>query len=399
MPTFIYRAKNDKGQIVSGTVEAKNEHQGSQVLWENKLKVISIEPKPLVPQFSIFNHISVAEKAIFARQISTMVSAGLQLTAALEVCRNQTTKQYFKDVLKLVIQDIEGGYSLSSAMSKHPDVFDRVFVSVVKAGETAGKLDQVLLSLADRIEKDASFRGKVRGALIYPAFVFCVLIVIGALMMVKVIPQIKDILTESGVQLPVATRMLIWISDFLVRWWWLCSIVVVGLVFAYRYYIKTEAGAKKWGAVSIKIPLLGNLNKQIIMTRFTQTFALLIKTGIPLLDALYSLAEVMDNEVYKRSLYHIASEVERGIPLSVPLSKDKNYPQIISQMVAVGEQSGSLDKIMERLGQFYENTVDEKSKTVGALVEPVVIVLLGVAVGVLVFAVLVPIYQMSSAIQ
>lgn len=395
MPTFIYQAKNEKGQIVSGTVGSENERQATQALWENRLKVITIEPKPILPKFNFFNKVNIAEKAIFARQLSTMVSAGIHLPKALNICLNQSRSKRLQEVLATVIRDVEGGYSLSSAISKHPDVFDHVFVSIVRAGETAGKLDQVLLSLADRLEKDATFRGKVRGALIYPIFIFSVLLIVGALMMVKVIPQIRGLFEESGVPLPWATRALLAISSFLVIGWWAVIIGIVLIIVGFRFYIKTEKGTIWWNNLLIQLPGLGNLNKAIIMARFARTFGLLVKTGIPILDALHSVADVMDNEVYKKALFRIAGDVERGIPLSVPLSKDSHFPPIVGQMASVGEQSGALDQIMDRLGIFYENTVEDKTKSISSLVEPVVIVLLGVAVGVLIFAILMPIYQIA----
>lgn len=399
MPTFIYKAKDQKGQIISGTIVAKNEQEGSQVLWDHKLKVLSIDPKPIISSFNLFNRISVSDKAVFARQLSTMISAGIHLATALNVSLAQTRNNRLKIVLRQVIQDVEGGYSLSSALAKHPDVFDRVFVSVIKAGESAGKLDMVLNSLADRIEKDASFRGKTKSGLIYPAFIFVVMIVIGVIMMINVIPKIKSILEESGGQLPIATRILIGVSDFLAVYWWAALIAVVVIVFGLRFYIHSENGAKWWGNLMIRLPIFGVLNRYIILARFTRTFGLLVKTGIPILDALYSVADVMDNDIYKRSLYRVAGEVERGVSLSVPLAKDPIFPPIVSQMIGVGEQSGALDKILDRLGIFYEDIVDERTKTISSLIEPVLIVILGCGVAVLVFAVLMPIYGIAQNVQ
>ncbi|MCX6806959.1 MAG: type II secretion system F family protein [Candidatus Berkelbacteria bacterium] len=395
MPTFIYQAKNSKGQVVSGTVDAESERVATQALWENKLKVISLSPKPIIPAFNFLRRVSISEKAIFARQLATMVSAGVHLPKALNVCLNQSRSKRMQEVLAQAIQDVEGGYSLSSAIAKHPDVFDHVFVSIIKAGESSGKLEQVLVSLADRIEKDASFRSKVRGALVYPIFVFCVLIVIGALMMLKVIPQIKGIFEESNVQLPLITRILLGLSDFLVHYWWIVIVGIVVLAVLVRMFLRTERGQTLWNTIIISTPGIGGLNKAIIMSRFARTFGLLVKTGIPILEALNSVADVMDNEIYKKAVLKIALDVERGIPLSVPLSKDPRFPPIVSQMASVGEQSGALDQIMDRLGIFYENIVDEKTKIIGSIIEPVVIVLLGVAVGMLVFGVLMPIYQIA----
>jgi len=396
MTKFIYQAKNEAGQIVSGTVEAENEKAATQALWENKLRVVSLRLKPTAPGLmNLLNKVKVADKAVFTRQLSTMISAGIHLPTALSVCASQAKNKRLSQVLWTVIQDVEEGHSLSLALSRHPDIFDNVFVAVVKAGEATGKLDQALLSLADRLEKDASFRGKVRSALIYPAFIFVVLIGVGILMMVKVVPQIKDILTGSKVELPLVTRFLLAASDFMVTNWVWVLVGVLGLGIGFGAFLRTKTGIKWWNIISIKVPLLGEVNKNVIMTRFTRTFHLLAKTGIPILDALNALADVMDNEIYRQSLYRIASDVEKGIPLSVPLSKDKNFPSIIGQMVGVGEQSGALADVLDKVGTFYENTVDEQTKTLGALIEPIVIVILGVGVAVLVFAVLMPIYQIA----
>ena len=401
MTTFLYKAKNREGRMVAGTIEAKNDQEATQILWENKLKVIDLIPKSQNESFfsSLFNRVSVTEKAIFARQLATMVSVGIHLTTALNVTLAQTRNARLKSILKQVIQDIESGYSLSTALAKHPDVFDKVFTSAIKAGEAAGKVDTILLSLADRIEKDASFKSKVRASLIYPAFVFVILIIIAIVMMVKVIPQIKTILEESGGQLPLATRALLFLSDILSSYWWLLLILLLIFGVGLQFYLKTPSGKRQWGNLMVKIPLFGNLNRYAVLTRFAYNFGLLVKTGIPILDALYSVAEIMDNDVYRKSLYKVAQEVERGVSISVPLSKDPLYPPIVSQMVAVGEQSGTLDKILERLGEYYQNIVDEQTKTLASLIEPVVIVMIGGGVGVLVFAVLLPIYSIAQNVQ
>ena len=395
MPIYIYQAKNEKGQIVTGTVESENERQATQLLWENKLKVIRLEPRPIVPSFGYFKRVKVSDKAIFARQLSTMVSAGIHLTAALSICLVQSRNKRLKEVLETVKRDVEGGYSLSFSLSKHPDVFDRIFVSVVGAGETTGKLDQVLIALADRLEKDASFKSKIRSALIYPIAVFSLLIIVGTLMITKVIPQLKQIFEESQAKLPLATRAVIAAADFLTKGWWAVILGLVVIFFGLRFYIRSEKGSKWWNNLLISFPIFGDLNKSIIMARFTRIFALLVKSGIPIIDTLHILAEIMDNEIYKKSLYKIADDVSRGIPLSTPLSKDKNFPPIIGQMVGVGEQSGALDQLLDRLGIFYENTVDDKTKNLSALIEPLVIVILGVGVGIMVFAILMPIYQIA----
>jgi len=395
MPVYLYQAKNNKGQIVSGTVEAEGEAEATRALWENGLKVFSLRIKPHGVVFSFFNKIKVADLAVFARQMATMISAGIRLPDTLSICINQTQNKMMKEALVEVMKDVQGGSSLSMAMSKHPNVFPKVFVFVTKAGEATGRLDTALLSLAERTEKDASFRGKLRGALIYPAFVFVVLLGVGALMMIKVIPQLQQIFLESNVTLPWATRALIAVFSFLQRGWWAVLLGLAGAIALFRFYIKTEKGMLWWNNLLIKFPILGDTNRMVIMARFTQTFALLVRTGIPILDALHVLADVMDNEIYTRALFKVAKEVEQGVPLSVPLSKDKNFPPVVGQMIGVGEKSGSLDQILERLGNFFENQVEDRTKVIGSLVEPIVIVILGIGVAILIFAILMPIYQLA----
>lgn len=395
MSVFSYQAKNERGQIVSGTVDAENEKSASQILWENKLKVISIAPKPTLPFVNFFNRVSITDKSFFVRQLATMISAGLHLSQALTICSEQTKRRRLKEVLDLIIKDVEEGYSLSSALSKHPDIFDPIFVNVTKAGEASGRLEQALLSVADRLEKDARFIGKVKASMTYPIFVVVMILVVGIIVMLQVIPQLKSIFQESNVSLPWTTKAIIATSDFLLKGWWgiILGIIVVFLVF--RAYLKTEEGGKWWGNTILHLPIFGELERSLLMTRFLKTFSLLVKTGIPLLDCLHLLSGIVGNEVYRTSLYRIGAEVEKGVPLSTPISQEKIFPLIAGQMIKVGEQTGKLDEVLERLGNYYEDDVDKRTQEISDLIEPIVIVILGIGVAIMFAGVLMPIYQIA----
>ena len=395
MNTFVYQAKNEKGQVVSGTVEAENEKAASQALWESKLKVIALSPKSVLPLFSLFNRVSAVEKSFLVRQLAVMVESGLHLSRALRISLEQTKNRRLKEILEVVVKDVEEGSSLSSSLSKHPDIFDPIFVSVIKAGETSGKLEAAFRSMADRLEKDTKFISRVRSAMVYPIFVVCMIVIVGIIVMIKVIPQLKSIFEESSVSLPWTTRAIMFVSDILIKGWWA---IIIGLVIAYlliRIYLRTEEGAKWWANTILKIPIFGELERSLLMTRFLKTFSLLVKTGIPLMDCLHLLINVVGNESYKKSLHKIAAEVEKGIPLSTQLSKEEVFPSIVSQMIKVGEQSGKMDEILDKLGDHYEEDIDNRTQKIGDLIEPVIIVILGLAVAILFAGVLMPIYQIA----
>lgn len=395
MATFVYQAKDQKGQIVTGTVEAESEASASQILWENKLKVLTIQPKPVVGTIGLFGRVSVIHKAFFARQLATLISAGLPLAESLRICYTQTKNKRLKEALELVAKDIEEGLTLAAALSKHPDVFDEIFISVVKAGEISGKLTESLISIAERLEKDSRFRAKVISAMIYPIFVLCAIFVVGAIVMIKIIPPIKSIFEGAHVKLPWTTRMIIGMSEVLAKGWWALIVGFIAVFLAVRAYIKTENGRRWWSNFILAIPIYGNLSKSLLLTRFLRTFTLLSKTGIPLIDALHLLTRVVDNNLYQLALYRVAADVERGIPLSVPLASEKIFPSIISEMVKVGEQSGKLDEMLERLGNYYEEQVTDQTSRIGEIIEPVIIVILGIGVGILFAGVIMPIYQMA----
>ena len=339
--------------------------------------------------------VSINEKAFFAQQLSTMINAGLPLTRSLDILGQQTKNPVLKDVILEVTSDLEEGVSFSKAISKHPQVFNNVFVSIIRSGETSGKLDVVLSELAKQQESDARFTSKLRSAMLYPIFILVAMLGVGALMMVKVVPQITQIFKESNAQLPWATRVLIATSDFMVKDWWLVLAVIFVLIISLRFYIRTEQGKYAYNYLQIYFPLFKQLSSDLFMTRLTRTMSMLVGSGVEIIKAVGIVADVMNNGIYKESLKQVSSQIERGIPMSVPLSQNPLFPILLSQMIAVGEQTGKLDEVLKNLANYYQEETDNKMRGVTALVEPIIIIILGLGVGIMVFSVLMPIYNLA----
>lgn len=397
MGKFIYEAKNEKGQLVRGEVQAATEVAAEKALMKNHLVVTDLQPeKSVLSVIGLFNKIGMKDRASFARQLATMIDAGLPLVQALNIIALQTKNTNLRAVLATVVRDIESGYSFSTALAKHPIAFNRIFISVVRSGEATGKLDEVLLELADQFEKDSAFSSKVKGALAYPAFIITAMIGVAGLMMIKVIPTIKNVFDEAHAQLPFMTRALIALSDFLVKFWYIAIIIFIALIVILRFYFKSEGGKRFLDRLELTVPVFSATATSIIMARMTRTMGLLISSGIPILEALRIVSDAIGNHVYQQGLVEVRAEVERGIPMSVPLMKDATFPILFGQMVSVGEQTGRMDAMMMNLAKYYSEEADNKLKSMSSLIEPVVMVILGVGVAILIFAILVPIYNISS---
>lgn len=341
----------------------------------------------------VFNRVSGRDKAFMARQLATMLASGLPINRAVAILIEQQRNQRLKKVLQEVQKDLEAGIAFSASIAKHPDIFDRVFVNVAISGEAVGNLAKVLSQLADQMERSVDFNGKVRGAFAYPAFVVVVMFIVGFIMMIFVIPQLKQIFDDAGVTLPFATRVVVAISGFLGKYWYF---VIAGIIFAaigiYAYF-RSKAGEKVFDNVKIHLP--SSLGYDIYMARLTRTLGMLIEGGTPIIEALDVTSTVMNNVYYKDLLQQAVNDVKRGSPLSSTLSKTSLIPVLVFQMIAVGEQTGQIDQILNRLANYYEETVDTKLKNIVALVEPVIIVTIGIAVGFMVYSIIVPIYNIA----
>jgi len=393
---FLYKAKNGKGDIVTGSVQARNDFEAEKILFDNKLIAMDLiaEKNFELSSFIKFRP-TIQDRAVFARQLATMISAGLTLSKAVSVAAANARNEQLKDVYYQVYKDLEEGKNFSTALSSHPEVFDRVFVSVAKAAETTGNLDVVLGQTADRLENDSDFSSKIKGALYYPGFIFLALVGVGVYMLVKIIPQLKVLFDNAKADLPWATRALLSLSDFMQSKWWIALLIIAALYFFARVWAISETGARITSLWLLVIPGIKNLALGIYMTRFSRILEMLIKSGVPLLDALKIVSSTINNVILEEEINNMVVEVERGVPLSTPMQRNDYIPKFVGQMVAVGEQTGKIDQILDKVAEYYENETSTKIKSISSLIEPVVLVIVGLGVAILIFAVLLPIYSLA----
>jgi type IV pilus assembly protein PilC len=398
MPFFNYKAKNEHGETVNGKVEARDVHQASQVLRSRQLIVISVT-KQGESFFGIINKqlmgVSADDVVNFTRQLSTMVTAGLSLNEALHIL-NQQSKPAMMSLIEQLLRDVEGGNTFAQALEKHPKVFPRIYVQLVRAGETAGVLDEMLARLADNLEKAKEFRGKTKGALIYPGIVISALLIVAGIMMVFVIPQLTEMYDDFGAELPILTQMLIDISDLMVAYWWVLIAIIGAMVAAFRAWLKTHAGQLAFSAFVLKIPLYGKLKQKIIMTEFARTLSLLLTAGISLLQALDVATEAISSLLYREELELAKKKIEKGISLGQAMNNYELFPQILVQMISVGEETGKLDEVLMKLAVYFQSESEQAVKNMTTALEPMIMIVLGLGVGLMVVAIIMPIYDLTS---
>jgi len=400
MPQFSYTAKNARGQKQEGQVEAENKAAAVKDLENRGLKDVSVKSseksKLLGANLKFLSRVGVKDKVVFSRQLSVMISANVPLLRALRALIAQTDNPALKDIVKNIGDEIEGGAKLSDAMSLHPDVFSDFFVSMVKSGETTGKLDEVLNYLADEQEKDYELMSKIRGSMIYPAFIIFGLFAVGLLMMIFVIPKLTQILIESGAELPLTTRILIFTSDILSNYWWLLLILFIAGGIALRIFIKVPLGRYLWDNLKIRLPLFGNIFKKIYIVRFTRSMNTLITGGVDIVTSLKVVSNVVGNAVYKQLINQTIREVEDGNSITVTMRDSKLIPPMVVQMIAIGEETGQMAYVMEKLTDFFAREVRALVDGLVTVIEPLVMIIMGIAVGIMVSAVLMPMYNLAS---
>jgi len=400
MAVFIYKAKDLEGKVYQGTIEAPSQALAAQTLTGRGWVPYSIVPKGEIRGFSYFlqkiKGIRGSEKVVFTRQLATMIGAGLPVTQALDILRKQAGDTRMSEIIEETLHSVESGGTLSSSFARYPELFDRVYVNLIKAGEASGSLDKILLRLADNEEKSAEFNSKVKGALVYPAIVMMVMVVVFVVMMTFVVPKLTTMYKDLGTELPLPTQILIGISDIFTQKWWVLIILSVTGYFLYRYIASTDSGIRGMAELSFKVPILGNLKKETDLTEFTRTLSLLVSAGLPILDSLSIVGEAIENILFRESIEAASKQVERGVNLSVPLREDKNFPPILSQMIAVGEETGKLDEVLSKVSQFFESEAEATVKNLTVALEPIIMIVLGVVVGALVISIILPIYKLTA---
>lgn len=400
MAVYNYNAKDLQGQEHKGTIETSDEHNVARLLSKKRLIVISIKEKreskgSIIEKF--LNRVSFSQVVIMTRQLATMIEAGLVLSECLDILESQQSNKSLKEALGQVSRDVKSGLDLASALKKHPDIFPPLYTNLVKAGESSGKLDTVLLQMADSLEKDREFRARIRGAMIYPIVVTTMMIAVMGIMMVFVIPRLTSLYTQSNIELPLPTKILIGISTFFVNFWWMMIIFIIVGIIALRKWTQTPNGKLTFDNLLLKIPVVNKLIEGTTITNFNRTFGLLIASGIPILDSLVIVTDVVGNSVYKHALQKSAQGVERGLLLSSQLEQIGVFPRIVSQMMRVGEETGKVDAIAFKLASYYESESDHLVKNLTVIIEPVILVVLGIGVAFLVLSVILPIYKLTTS--
>jgi len=400
MAKFRYSARNELGEVQAGVVEAASRDLAIKILQENKLYLLSLESlekKKLGGKFlGLFQKVRLKELMLFTRQLSTLLSAKVALSDSLKTLYKQISSPLLRDVIFDVYTDVDGGLYFSQALSKHPKVFSDFYINMIRSAEVSGRLEETLLFLADYLEKQMRLTNHLRNAMIYPIFVISVFIGVVFIILTVVIPQLKAIFSEVNVELPFLTRVLMGMGEFLSSWGWAIVIFLgVVVVFAVRYF-RTEEGKPVWDELIVGLPVIGVLIQKISITRFASSTSVLMKGGIPIANSLEISARVVGNNLYRRILMETADEIRRGGSISGSLSRYPNYfPPLVSQMVAIGESSGQLDNLLDKIASFYNEEVQNAVNSMIELVQPALIVVLGIFIGLFIAAVILPIYNLA----
>lgn len=396
---FNYRAKDLQGTEHIGSVESPDVHSAASILRKKGLIIISLNQKtpPIDRLFGRFlNRVNFTELVIMTRQLATMVSSGLVLSEAIDILEEQQNNKTLKKALSEISQDIKGGLTLAQALSKYPNIFSRLYINLVRSGEASGKLDTVLIQMADGLEKDREFKAKIKGAMIYPVVVLVMMVVVIIIMMVFVIPKMITLYSQSTIDLPLPTKILIWMSGAFTHYWWAGLIILIGLSIGFNRWKKTPKGNLFISAAVLKIPIVGVIISNVTLTNFNRTFGLLTSAGIPLLDSIGIVSDLSDNMIFKNSLKDAYKGVEKGLPFSSLLSSNV-FPKIVSQMVKVGEETGKVDEIFFKLAEYFESESDHLIKNLTVAIEPIVLVILGIGVAFLVISIILPIYKLTTS--
>jgi len=400
---FAYRVRDRQGKMVSGTLVGDSEQ-----LVLGKLREMGYTPvqateqrsSALKREFSLRpGHVKLKDLAIFSRQFSTMVNSGLPILKSLAILSDQTESKALAKVVTDVRLDVERGSSLSGALVKHPKAFNNLYVSMVRAGETGGVLDSVLLRLADQIETEVELRQRIKSAMTYPVVVLAMVTLILSAMLLFVVPQFKDIYAQLGGVLPFPTRILLSISDALTHYWYLFFLAVAGLVFALRQYKKTPAGRTQIDAFKLRVPIFGPLFHKTALSRFASTLSVLLRSGVPILQSLDIVSETVNNRVIGKAVMDVQASVKEGESIARPLEKHSVFPPMVVQMLGVGEETGAIDTMLEKVAQFYDNEVKATVDALTSLIEPVMIAVIGGAVGAAVIALYLPMFNIINLIK
>lgn len=404
MPVFHYKARQKDGHsLINGTIEATNEQDAVKKLRGKGLLILSVGASLNAPfglsNLNIFRRIVSRDRILFTRQFAVMMRAGLPIVPALKAIEDQTTNRTLRQTIVSLTRDVEGGMALSQAFGQYPRAFPPIFVSVARVGEKSGQLEEVLERLATQLEKDDELVSKIRSAMIYPAFVFVALIAVMILIMVFIIPQLKGLFEDVGAELPFITRTLLLLSDLMRRYILIWLTVLGGLIIGVRLASHYSKRARySFEQIRLRTPVFGKLYRQMMMARFSHTLGTLLAAGLPLLEAIKTTAVALNSATYTQALERMSHSIESGQPLSESLLASKEFPSMVGHMLSIGEKSGKMDEVLETVAGFYDRDVETLTRNLSASLEPILMLVMGLGVGLVVASVIQPIYGLVNAI-
>jgi len=409
VPTYFYTAKSLKGESKSGTYEAKDEHQLARILRQEGYVLISALPEEKKERKTLFlfwqqllpfwGKVSLKEKMIFTRNLRVMISAGVPLPRALKTLSEQSSNGRFKKVLLKIAEEITKGRSFSRALAEHPDIFSNFFCSIVGVGEESGTLEENLGILVRQMERENDLKNKIKGAMMYPAVIILAMIGIGILMLVMVVPKLAETFQKLEIELPFTTRLVIALGNFLTEKWYLVILLIFVLTMVIRFVLKTKAGKKLWDGLNLRIPIISTLVKKTNAAYTVRTLSSLIAAGTPLVRALQIVSETLGNFYFQQALVGSIEKVKKGQKLSEALRPYRElYSPTVIQMVEVGEETGQTSEILQKLADFYEEEVTRATKNLASIIEPIIMLLIGGAVGFFAISMIQPMYSMLGSI-
>ena len=407
MAKFRYTARDSTGKRVSRSLEAGSRDEVVSTLRRDNMTVLSIAEErggragaASRPKGKRLRrpHVSSQDLVIFTRQFSTMIGAGIPVLECLEILAEQATDVGFRQAQRQIIEDVRGGTDLSTALARHTRVFDKIYINMIKAGEASGQLDEILTRLAEYKESAEKLKGQIRGAMTYPVVSSVLILLIFFFLMIFIIPKFQNIFVQLGAQLPLPTKIVLGISNGIIEFWWQGGLVLIGLIALFIWWKRTESGGYIWDRIKLKFPVFGSLFQKIALSRFSRTFSTLIRSGVPILGALEIVAATAGNRLIERAVEDAHEAVRQGEPLAKPLEASPVFPPMVVRMIAIGEKSGSLEHLLEKISQFYDEQVASTVEVLTSLIEPLMIGFMGVMVGGIVIAVFFPILKIQEVL-
>ena len=401
MKKYKYKARDQaNNKIIESTVQADSEKVAAKLLLDQGFVPISLKEEDdssgLFAKFT--NRVTSKDKVVYSRQLATLIGAGLPLSQSLRTVSEQTNNKKLREISETITSSVEGGKSLSESFGKFPEVFDPIFLSLMAAGEVSGSLDKALQRIAAQQEKNTAMMSKIKGAMTYPVIVLFVMLGVIIFMLISVVPQVEKLYQDFKQELPLLTKIMVGVANFIVDYWWLVIIIVIAAAYFGRLYFKTDNGIKVKDTFKLNVPLFSPMFRKLYMARLARTSQTLLSSGVSMLDTLDIVRKAMNNSVLSESIERAADKVKGGKALSVSLSDEDYILALVPQMIKIGEQSGKIDEMFGKLAQIYEDELDEQIKTISTAIEPVLMVLLAIVAGGMVGAILFPIYSLVNGV-